>query len=554
MRPWRQRLEQWIEPAFLIAAAAWTAWFFRLQLYGITDAHYLEWDSRVHLLSAWRYHGSGLLQNDLMVDFAAVYYPPGVKAIYWIGTLFANPFWLSKILPFVLGGVVIWQSYALGRSFGGRVVGAAAVVLLLHCHFVWGRIVGLNARAFGFPLVVSFLRYAVERRERPALAILFAETLFYPSTFLICAPAWGATLLWPWKLDRRWLRYFAVVGAGLAVLAMSTLTVDPRIGHPITMKELLSLRQRAIVGMWPLPPPSEVMLQTAHTALFDDYGIVRWLEKTPARLNGLYVSVVAGALALLLAIRLVMTRRWQTLAKIPLVFPGMLVGSLVAFAVAQLFPYRLYIPDRLLLFSWPPLLLFGLLLLAYLAFSTVTTPRWAGVLAAIVCCALELGFYGDGFSPDINVHNWASRDDATVRFTATLPKDALIAASFDKSSNIETFAHRRVLFSSLLNAPILYPIGLELERRIEEYYRAYYARDLAPVRAMIDTDHVDYLVVDTRDFGPEAIKRAEYLMWSPFARALITAGPVDQMVFAHPPPDAVVSRIGPVLVLDLHKL
>ncbi|HEY1584289.1 MAG TPA: hypothetical protein VGH63_01305, partial [Polyangia bacterium] len=330
MRPWRQRLEQWIEPALLLAAAAWVAWFFRLQLYGLTDTHFLEWDARSGTLGPWRYHGTGLFPNDLMVDFADVYYPPGVKAVHWIGTLFGNPFWISKLVPFALGAVVVWQSYALGRTLGGRVVGAAAVVLILHCHFVWGRIVGLNARAFGFPLMVSFMRYAVERRERPALAVLFAETLFYPSTFLICAPAYGVTLLWPWKLDRRWLRYFAVVGAGLALVGLTVLHTDPRIGHPIRMSELMTLRQKAIVGTWPLPSTSEVMQSTAHTALYDDYGILRWLEKTPARLNGLFVSIVAIGLAFLLAVRLYMTRRWQLLAKVPIVFPALFVGSLAA--------------------------------------------------------------------------------------------------------------------------------------------------------------------------------------------------------------------------------
>jgi len=74
------------------------------------------------------------------------------------------------------------------------------------------------------------------------------------------------------------------------------------------------------------------------------------------------------------------------------------------------------------------------------------------------------------------------------------------------------------------------------------------------VRAMRDTDHVDYLVVDGQDFGPDAIKRAEYLMWSPLARSLIFAGPRDQLIFAHPPPAAVVWHRGLVTVVDLHKL
>jgi len=548
MRAWLERAEPWIERACLAAAAAWTLWFFWLQTPGLFDAHFLEWDARAHTLSAWRYHGTGLFPNDLLVDFAAVYYPPGVKLVYWLGTFFANPHWLSKLLPFALGAVVVWQTYALGRTLGGRVIGAAAVVLLFHCHFVWGRIVGLNARAFGFPLMISFLRYTIEKRERAALGILFAETLFYPSTFLICAPAYGASLLWPWKLDRRWLHWLGVCAAGLIVLALTALRVDPRIGHPILLSELATLQQRGIVGTWPLPPAADIMRQAVRTSLHDDYGIIRWLPaKLQWRENGTVLSFVAGALALLLL------RRWRTIAKVPIVLPAMFLGSVVAFFAAQWFPYRLYIPERMLQYAWPLVLIFGFLLLAYLAFFTLTQ-RWAGVLAALLVCGLELFFYGDGFTRDINVHNWKRRDDATVQFTATLPKDVMIAASFDTSSSIQTFARRQVLFSSILNTPIHYPIALELERRIHEYYVAYYARDLGPVRAMMAADHVDYLVVDARDFGPDAMKRADYLMWTSLARMLIAAGPADRMIFAHPPDAAVVFRSGPVSVVDLRKL
>ncbi|HEX8952797.1 MAG TPA: hypothetical protein VF945_13170, partial [Polyangia bacterium] len=417
----------------------------------------------------------------------------------------------------------------------------------LHCHFVWGRIVGLNARAFGFPLMISFLRYTVEKRERAALGVLLAETFFYPSTFLICAPAYGATLLWPWRLDRRWLRYLGVVALGVIVLSLTALRVDPRIGHPILMSELVTLQQRGIVGTWPLPPAADVMWQAVRTSLHDDYGVIRRWAHAPWRENGTLLAIVAAALAL------VLLRRWRTLKKVPLVLPALFAGSLVAFGLAQWFPYRLYIPERMLQYAWPPVLIFGFLLLAYLAFSTLTE-RWAGVLAALLLCTLELSLYGDGFTRDINVHNWARRDDATVQFVATLPKEAHLAASFDLSSSIQTFARRQVLFSSILNTPIHYPIAAELERRIREYYAAYYARDLAPVRAMMAADRIDYLVVDARDFGGDAMKRAEYGPWTPLARSLVAAGPADKMLFAHPPDGAVIFRNGPVAVVDLHKL
>jgi hypothetical protein len=323
--------------------------------------------------------------------------------------------------------------------------------------------------------------------------------------------------------------------------------VDPRIGHPILLSELATLKQRGIVGTWPLEPARDVMLQAVRTSLHDDYGDIRRLAKWPARVNGTLLAFVAGALAL------VLLRRWRTLEKVPLIFPALFAGSLLAFFAAQWFPYRLYIPERMLQYAWPPLLIFGFLLLAYLALFTLTQ-KWAGVLAALLVCGLELFFYGDGLTRDINVHDWRKRDSLTVQFIATLPKGVTIAASFDQSSSIQTFARRQVLFSSILNTPIHYPIAAELERRIEEYYRAYYARDLAPVRAMMATDHVDYLVADSRDFGPDAIKRAEYLMWTPLARSLIDAGPKEQMVFAHPPAGAVVFKLDTVMVIDLRKL
>ncbi|HXU72174.1 MAG TPA: hypothetical protein VN947_22750, partial [Polyangia bacterium] len=71
MQAWRKQLERWVEPACLVAAAAWTLWFFRLQTYGLFDAHYLEWDARGCTLAAWRYHGTGLFPHDLLIDFAA---------------------------------------------------------------------------------------------------------------------------------------------------------------------------------------------------------------------------------------------------------------------------------------------------------------------------------------------------------------------------------------------------------------------------------------------------------------------------------------------------
>jgi hypothetical protein len=281
------------------------------------------------------------------------------------------------------------------------------------------------------------------------------------------------------------------------------------------------------------------------TVFFEPYGDNVWMRGWPLRSDGTLVYVVAALLAGVAGRRLF---------SLNLVFPATLAGSLALFAVAQSVPYRLYLPERIVQYAFPPLLLLGLLQVAYLAFTKLSS-RHAGVLAALSLCVLELGFYGDGLTPRVNMWDWSAKDTPTVRFIGTLPKDVKVAASFDVSSGIQTFARRQVLFSSILNTPILWPMALELERRIISYYEAYFARDWAPVRRMIAEDHIDYLVVDSRDFGPDALNRCKYIAaWTAIARRQLTAGPIDQMIWAHPPDKAIVFRDGPVAVVDLRKL
>jgi hypothetical protein len=94
-----------------------------------------------------------------------------------------------------------------------------------------------------------------------------------------------------------------------------------------------------------------------------------------------------------------------------------------------------------------------------------------------------------------------------------------------------------------------------MERRIESFLRAYYGRDLSGVRSFAAREHVNYLLVDARDFGPQALARsAEKQPWLSFNRQLLAETPPANMALAHPPEAAVAFRNGPVTVLDCSKL
>lgn len=538
----------------LVAAAVWyIACFAWLQTDGLFDPFVTEWDARANVLPALRWHGRNLFHDDLLVDFAATQNPPLWRAIFWVGTLAVDPTMLAKWLPFALLAVVVWQAWAFGKRLGGHVAGATCAVLLVHCTFIWDRMVGGNARAFGFPLVVAFIRYAAERRERAVLVVLFLMALAYPSAFLFCAPAWGLVLLAPdetrgWlTFDARWVRLVVVGGAGAAVAAWFAFVTDPRIGHAITLEELEGVGQRGYSGLWPLPEIHVPIQRALQYSLFYATGTYK------AILFDKWILRTGGALALALTATL-LTAAGRRLRALPAVFPALLISSLVAFAAAQLLAYRLYFPARMLEFSWPPLLLLGLVAVGIQAFAA-RGRRDAVLLTVLVLGAFTFLTNGDGLERSVGLHDWRSRETPMVKKVATLPPDVVVAAHFDQANALQYLAHRKVLFSAISNIPHHYPYALELERRIRAWYLAYYARDWDTVRRFAADEHVDYMIVDVGDFGPQAYQRAKYAEpWTTFAVRLLRMGPLQNLVLQKPPDAAIVYRSGPLLLVDLHKL
>ena len=534
------------ERAVLLAAAAYVVAFLALQLPDLLDTRFLEWDARAWGIATARFHGTGLFPDDLTADLIAAMSPPGWRPLYWVMTLFVSPYLATKLLPFPLFLTVLWQGYALGRHLGGRVLGAGTAVLLCHCGVFWDRIVGANPRAFGYPLVIAFLRYASEGRERATLTVLVLQAAFYPSAFLFCAPAYGVVTL----LSRDLRRMARLAGAGAiaaALLLPSVWLADPRIGKPITVEQLAALGQRENLSLYPVPPWRWVAGHVVRVSLYEVYGrpLVPRLSAWPPVEDGRVTLVLVAA-------ALVMGRR--ALARLRPIVPALLVASVVAFAAAQALAYRLFIPERILKYAWPPVFLAALPVFAMEALRPLAR-RHAALVAVIVLAGVQLTLHGSGLARRYGVHDWSARDTPTTRFLSTLPAGVLVAAGLEESSDIQVFARRQTLFSAMTNLPHFDAYAVEMERRIGDYYGAYYVRDPAQVRDFAARYGVHYLVGDARDFGPAALERALYAEpWTSLARDLLARGPIDQLVLAKPPEGAIVFADGPRFVLDLRKL
>ena len=534
---------QWAASACLVlAAAAYCVVFLTTQTKGLFDIYALEWDACGQLLPTFRYHGSGLFRDDINVELRYAMTTPVWSLYYWVGTFFTSANVLSKLLPFALFVVTIWQGFMFGRRLGGAALGAAVAIVLVHHFGVWDRMLGTNPRAFAYPLVIAFLRYATEQAEKRTLVTLVLQAAAYPMSFLCCFPAYGLLLLrrrerWPW------IRYVVAGALAAGIVFTHQATWSSRIGKPINV---------ATQGMeqYPLKTFGTAVVDTAHD-FYVDAGKPLW--KKLHALKGSAGRAISWAVVLTLLVVAI-----PRLRRFPLVWPALIATSVFAFYVARAVALRLHLPERMLEFTFPSLFLLGVPVLAWLAFER-ELKEWAGHAAAIVVTLLFLGLWGNGIPSGQLLKNWRPEVTPVVKFAATLPQDAHLAQKAWPASFVQTFAKRKMLFSYMTNLGVFDKYTREMDTRVAGFYDAYYASDLQPLKALASKYRLTHVVVDTRDFGPQAEGRASSdrgiaKRWKDRAQRLIRTNRPKGFALADPPPQSVVFSDGPVKVVDLGRL
>lgn len=549
---WRELVSpRWVEWALAALSLVYFAYFVAVQIPDIPNTWILEWDTRATSLPAWRYHGTGLFPNDLIVDYMGAFYgTPGWSVLFWVGTLFADPLVVTKVVPLFALAVVVWQGGAFGYRRFGPAGFAVSVVMLVSTYWIWFRLLGFNSRGFGFPLLCAFVRYTDAKAEKRALATLFIAALSYPSVLLLMGPAYGLVLLFQRAPLKAWMRLAGVGALCFAVMARQMLFPDPRVGRPPTYEQAATLRQMGPGSNQPFYPLASAhdFLMPVVEGFFEPAGKAPW-RKARTRLQRhriAYAALFAVALGAL-------TRR--RLKNLPLVFGATLVSAIVMYFVIRAVAYRLYLPDRPLTFAYPVALALGLPVLAYEAFTRLTQ-KWAPVLAALTVSTFFLLMRGDGVVPPAQaMPNYAAWNTPVLGFVRTLPKDVLIVAHPEQSSVIQAYAQRSTLFSMHSNTPFFYQYALEMEARFEEFYVAFYATSWEPFERLRDQRGVTHVVYNEADLGADALSRALYAEpWDSLNELLINASFPEDRVLAHPPPEAVVFHEGGEIVVDLRLL
>ena len=445
---------------------------------------------QIYWMQQWR--DAALYPNDLLTDYARQYVPWGVKGLYWVAAQALDPLLFAKWLPGILFAGLGLLLFSLGRRLAGHAAGWCFVGVYWLMPFFLDQLAGGLAHSFAAPLLALFALGWLERRPVVVGAAWCQQARFSPYLVPVCA----GTALLLCAVPRRWrgtawawpatVFQMGMLATAIALAFDWSLTLGSAGHGPWAGPDVLDQPVFSAAGRYSVWPPA---------SLFREFTVAPWEWIAPFREWGGLAGGVATAL--LLAGLAMAARRiaWRRLAPALPFALALAAASIGAFGIARWFPLRFFIPNRYVIY--PVHLAYAILLglAAHAAWQAWAPPR-RRVGVALLLAVAALGAWR---SHGVGLYDF-SADAPVIAAARALPKDALIAGPPALMDNVLAFGQRRVLVSFELAHPWLRGYWSQIEPRLHDLFEAYYSDDPEAVRAFSQRHHVDWLIVDERDF------------------------------------------------------
>lgn len=523
---------------------------------------------------------------------------PGYSWLFQIASYVIDPVTFSKLLVFPLLVWAVFYVYRIGellRGPGTALVLALAFVIVNLSGSPMSTILGGLQRSFIAVFILGELYYLMTKRDVAAAILILISGFIYPPALFLCTAMYVLSLV-SWQKKGRlpvtvdWQRCLPLLIVGV----IATVTLLPILSHNVSegstdlsgSDESLSVfvdpvyqegGRRQFFELFPLVGRGGIATQGTdflYIFLFFALAIVIWLwqRDVMTRLHpglnylffGSLLCYAAAWLAFIVTKSLVLyipSRYTNTsFVLFGLIFVVIHVEeSLQRFAAAllrrrhQIIWFVLpsvCIGVALVLFlpagglggdrgstRWIVLGLLGILLaLTWVIHQRQTPPVKPNPVApgisqtGWIILGMPVLLFGVGYVnlTAITFYEATPTEQALFAFLETLPQDAIIAGSPCELDSVLLFAKRTILFSC--EQPNLAP---DVTR---DGLWAYYASDWETVTAFCQKHRVDYLVVNEREFSPEAIASGSYYFEPYDSELRPVVQPQTQFALANIPP------------------
>ena len=503
---------------FLFVYSQWPA---------LNHAYVINDDMVQHLVWLNQYVGNDLVAGDPLVKTSSALQPWGYWWLCRILVSFFEPIEVSRFFPLLPLMLTAAYTFRLIKLRYGIVLAMAGVMLM--CNYPFERMVGFNARAFGYPLLMAFLYYFARRDVFKTCVVLLVSALFYPVITLL-----GSGILLFGMICKAFTRngratLFAkpnlstlicmAVSAGLIALQARQIHQSDLLGKQFSKSELLSLPE------------------------FSEYGRVNFTDQVGGVLwqnfqweHFLRIPLLDYLVWVLLAVligQLITQRKFRD-------FDQGLIGLLVVGAglalLAQVLLPWLFFPERYIYYAFVPFLY--LLVIRILGI-------FQRVFAYLIPMTLLLaGLLYEGyvlrtpFSMGLKDYSEYAGIYETVR---SLPGQSMLAGPLPEMSHIPIFARQSVLFSEEAAHAIYFRRQHDLLMpRIDDFLKAYTSPDLETVKQFTRKYEIDYLLLKKSFFATNNM-----YVFRPFI------GQLRESVTGKKPQDYALMNLPPELVLEI---
>ncbi len=494
--------------AALGCAALWMWWSLAPSL----SPNVLQDDARQHVVWMQRLADPGAFPHDLYADYFASQAPVGFVALFRVLLLFGDPITVSKWLPPVLGLAAAAGTFLVVERLYPSPV-AAFCASVLGSWYVWqyDDLPTGSPRAFLLPLTTLLLYGMVAGwRWWAIVGVVALEALVYPSAAALGVAFVGARLVsvrgWLPRLPQDWRAWRAAVGSGVVVLVLLAPTVfgsspfGPAVdGRAAREQPEFGPRGRSAVFF---PDPYAYWVVSYRTG-FD----LRITDAAQANVPIFYeLLLLSGTLLVALALH-GLRPVGPPLAPALLLLAHVLTASLGLWLLAHVVLFRLYLPARFVAWTVPLVLAMaaGIGIGALLERLGLVLRRWlGGAVARTVPAALAL-LLAAGLAAYPAQFSGNFVEDPTPAITAylrTLPLDALVVGVPTEADSVPAFAGRRVLANREYSLP--YHVGYyrEVDTRLRDQIRAYYADTPGPLVEFAARYGVTVFLVNRAAFDP----------------------------------------------------
>jgi hypothetical protein len=454
----------------------------------------------------------------------------------------------------VLGGVLLTTYRRTGLA-----VAALFVFLFLRDGYVLERIASGLPRSYGFPVLALWTAGALAQRVSIRRVAIVLAGLTYPSAMAMALAGEGLLVTsglfthsraHVWRTTKR----MAITVLLAVVSVIPALTAGSAAdGKVHTLEQAAKDPAFGKRGRLYILPFADARREFGEhfAATFSRQGQSPFPELTTGTVwkNGAFAALL---IALMMVIALV------GLSPVPRVAIAFFAGASILYCVACVFAFRLYSPERY--YSYGMRAAGMLLLVNVVGFVGYRLSlRWRYVVRNVACAGAMLGvwfFLGDGIVERNGMTINRSWNAKLYDYVATLPLDVRIASHPSDGDDIPFFAGRATMGGYETLQPWLTGSWARQKARAEESLTVMYATDPKAVLEYAAKNGVTHFLINVDRYSNSNYVKASatFEPLTTFAKNLLANVKPSEMVFAHPPEDAIIFSARRYRLLSVEKL